>query len=77
MKYLEDDLVDAINLIKDYLTKHCPGGSIRLSGSSGTLVVVSQDPDVVDGINEAFDEYTDHDGYEELTTVTVKDEGEA
>lgn len=76
MKYLDDDLVAAVNLIKEYLSQHCPGGSIRLSGSKGTLVVVTQDPDVVDGINDAFDEYTDHEGYEELTTVTVKDSGE-
>jgi hypothetical protein len=75
-KYLDEDLIRAVEVIKDYLCEHAPGGSIRLSGDQGTLIVLTQDPPVADALNDAFDDQTEYGDWDDLVPVNVKEPGE-
>jgi hypothetical protein len=75
-KYLDADLIKAVDTIKAYLEENAPGGSLRLMGDQGTLVLLTQDPPVIDALNDAFDEQTEYGDWDDLVPVNVKEPGE-
>jgi hypothetical protein len=75
-KYLDKDLIEAVEVIKDYMMDHAPGGSIRLTGDQGTLIVITQDQPVAEAVNDAFDSQTEYGDWDDLVPVNVKEPGE-
>ncbi len=75
-KYLDVELGRAIDVIREYLHKHAPGGSIRLSTGEDTLVILTQDSPLVDALNDTFELHTSCGLWDNLVSVNMKESGE-